>query len=75
MVLHVKAGATAVNVTVASPTACSQGSTHNLVVNVAVNTERIIGPFPAQRFGQPVGGRVNVTYDQVAGITVAAIRI
>ena len=75
VVLHVKAGATGVNVTVASPTPCSQGSTHNLVVNVPANSDRMIGPLPAQRFAQASTGRVNVTYDQVATVTVAAIRI
>ena len=73
--LRVKAGATAVTVTVASPTPCSQGGTHPLSVVVAANSEVAIGPFPPQRFANPVTGLVNITYSQVATITVAAVRV
>lgn len=71
--LVVKAGATGATVTVDSPTPCSQGSTHPLSVVVAANTERYIGPLPAQRFAQSSDGLVSVTYSQVSTITVAAI--
>lgn len=72
--LHVKnGGGAAVNVTVASPTLCNQGSTHNLVVAVPAGADRMIGPFPAQRYAGP-DGLVGVTYSATAGVTVAAVR-
>lgn len=75
VVLHVKNGsAAAVTVTIASPTPCSQGSTHPLAVSVPAAGERIIGPFPAGRFAQPSSGRVNVTYSAAASVTVAVYR-
>lgn len=73
--LRVKAGATGATVTVASPTPCNQGGTHNLSVVVAANAEVAIGPLPPQRFANPTTGLVNITYSQVTTITVAAVRV
>lgn len=75
-VLHVKnASGGSITVTVASPTPCSQGSTHPLVVAVPAGQERIIGPLPAGRFAQPSSGRVDITYSAVTSLTVAVYRI
>lgn len=73
--LRVKTGATGATVTVASPTPCSQGGTHPLSIVVAANAEVAIGPLPAQRFANPTTGLVNITYSQVATVTVAAVRV
>lgn len=73
VIMIVKAGATGATVTVASPTPCNQGSTHPLVVTVAPNTERHIGPLSAGRYADPATGLVSVTYSQVSTITVAAV--
>jgi hypothetical protein len=68
---HVKnGGASPCVVTVNSVTACDQGFDHDLVVTVPAGSDRIIGPFPTARFGTPV----EVTYDQVTSVTVAALR-
>lgn len=75
VMLHVKTGATGTTVTVASPTPCSQGATHNLSITVPANAERMIGPFPAQRFANNATGLVNVTYSSVTTVTVAAVRV
>lgn len=71
--LHVKTGATGVTVTIDSVAPCNLGFDHNLVVVVAANDDVQIGPLPAQRFAQPTTGLVNVTYSQVATVTVAAV--
>lgn len=55
-----------INVTVASPTTCSQGSTHPLVVAVGAGAVKYIGPLPENRFGDPV----SVTYSAVTSVTV-----
>ncbi len=76
VVLHVKnASAADIVATVASPTPCSQGATHNLAVTVSAGGERLIGPLPAQRFARATTGRVHVTYSAVASVTVAAYRV
>lgn len=72
--LHVKnGGVTPCNVTIASPTQCSQGFTHNIVVPVAAGAEQIIGPFSSDRFND-ANGNVNITYDQVASVTIGVIK-
>jgi hypothetical protein len=71
--LHVKTGATGATVTVDSVTACSQGFDHNLAVVVGANSEAFIGPITAQ-YNQPTTGLANITYSQVATVTVEALR-
>lgn len=73
VVLRVKAGATPVTVTIASYRPCDQGGTHNAGGVVAANTEQEFGPLPGNRFANPTTGLVDVTYNQVATITVAAV--
>lgn len=76
VMLHVKNASTAaITVTVASPTPCSQGATHDLSVSVPASGERLIGPFPAQRFANATTGLVGVTYSAAASVTVAVIRV
>jgi len=60
-----------INVTVTSPTACSQGGLHDLVVAVAAGVQKAIGPFPEARFG----ATVLVAYSLATTITVAARRV
>ncbi len=71
--LHVKnGGGSSINVTIASPTACSHGGTHPLVVAVPNAGERLIGPFPKARHDD-ANGMVQVTYSAVTSVTVAAL--
>lgn len=71
--LRVKAAGTPVTVTVVSQKVCDQGTIHNTVVAVPANGERVIGPFPPNRYADPDTGLVVVGYSQVTGITVAVI--
>lgn len=73
LLLVKNAGAAICNVTIASPTQCSQGFTHTIAVAVAVGATELIGPFPASRFND-ANGNINVTYDQVATVTVAVTK-
>jgi len=74
--LHYKnTNAAARNVTVDSVRPCDQGTDHNQIQNVPATTgDKMLGPFPPARFNQ-TSGNVNVTYDAVTNLTVAAIRL
>jgi hypothetical protein len=72
---RIKTTGTVSTVTFASPGVCSQGGTHPLVVTMAATEERLVGPFPAQRFAAPSDGLVAVTYSSVVGLTVAVERV
>lgn len=74
--IHVKNanGASARQVTVDSQTPCSQGYDHNAVVSVPLSDEKMIGPFPKDRFND-TSGKVQITYDNEADVTIAAIEV
>lgn len=58
--------------TINSLATCNFGFDHDAVVAVtASEDERMIGPFPINRFG----ANVSVTYDAVTSVTVAAIKL
>lgn len=65
-------GGTVCNVTVKSPNKCSHGFTHDVVVAVAAGATSQIGPFQQSRFNK-ANGQIDVTYNQVATVTVAAV--
>ena len=72
---HVKNGSGAsINVTVNSITACDQGFDHDQVVAVGAGAEKIIGPFPSQRWND-TSNNVNVSYSAVTTVTVAAVKL
>lgn len=71
--LQVKNGsASPITVTVAAYAACSHGTKHDAVVSIPAGATHQIGPFPVDRFNDPVTGQVSVTYSAVATVTVAA---
>lgn len=73
--LHVKnASGASVTVTVASQKPCNHGTTHNAAVAVPAGAERMLGPFPAERWASPASGLVSVTYSATASVTVAVVR-
>ena len=74
--LHVKNanGSTARTVTVDSQQACSQGYDHDAAVSVPASSERMIGPFPKDRFNDS-GGKIQISYDSEADLTIAAIEV
>lgn len=70
--LHIKNDdGDAVTITVLSPRLCNQGFSHPQVVTIPAGENRFIGPF-AQRFIQSTNN-IKWTYDDVDGVTVAAI--
>ena len=46
----------------------------NAVVSVPAGDERFIGPFPTGAFND-AAGKVQITYDDVTSITIAALRM
>jgi len=72
--LHVKIGSTATTVTVAVPAGkgvdFADMSVGSLSTGSVTSAERMLGPFPADLFADPVTGQVSVTYSQVTGVTI-----
>lgn len=72
--LHIKnADVASKTVTIDSKTPCSYGHDHDIIVTVPAGDERVAGPFPNQRFND-VDNKVNITYDAVTSLTIAAIK-
>lgn len=73
--LQVKNTGASTVVTINSQVLCNQGSDHDITVTVGATIgDKIIGPFPKDRFNDP-SGFVQIAYSQVTGITVAAITV
>lgn len=74
--IHVKNANVSVarTVTVDSQTPCSQGYDHDAAVEVPASSEKMIGPFPKDRFND-TAGKVQITYDDEADLTIAAIEV
>jgi hypothetical protein len=75
--LHVKNGSGgSLNVTVAVPGNERYGvATADLTVAVPAAGERMIGPFPADAFGDPaLSGNAGITYSGVTSLTIGAFR-
>ena len=58
------------NVTFVAQGLCSHGFTHNVIINIPASGERKIGPFRDTARWNDANQRVNMTYDQVVGLTV-----
>jgi len=75
--LMVTAGATPTTVTVISTPTVDGLDVEDLSVTVGATSTRLIGPFPARTFANPVGatdpGRVYVDYSSVATVTRAVV--
>ena len=73
--IHVKNGHTSPQtVTVNSQAVCSQGFDHDIPVEIPASEERMIGPFPKDRFDD-AGGKVQITYSGVTALTIAAVQV
>lgn len=75
--IHVIAGASTIEVTVDSVAKCNQdpGYDHDAVVSlILTGQERMIGPFPKDRFND-AEGNVNVKCDPHTGVEIAAIEV
>ena len=65
------ASGASIDVTVDSPTLCNQGEAHDVVVSVGAGAQKMIGPFPVDRFSTTV----SVTYSATTSVTVAARKV
>ena len=73
--IHVKNGHTGPQtVTVNSQEPCNQGYDHDAPVEIPASEERMIGPFPKDRFDD-AGGKVQITYSGVTALTIAAVQV
>ncbi len=78
MFLYVRNGhaSAARQVTIDSLVNCDQGTDHNIVVSVPGGpSEEMIGPFQENRFSDPDGTGIQITYDDEADLTIAAIQL
>jgi len=76
ILLHFKnTNAAARNVTVATQITVDGKAVADDVLNVPATTgDKMIGPFPSSLYND-VNGRVQLTYDATAGLTVAVMRL
>ncbi len=72
--LHAKNGGATMTITIASQVACNQGSTHNDTVTVTSGGEKMIGPFPTNRYSD-ASGYCQLTYSAVPSLTVGVFQI
>lgn len=70
----INADSAAMTITIDSPTACNQGSTHDVAVSVSAGTTQLIGPFPIGRFNDS-DGNLAVTFSAVDSVTIAALEL
>lgn len=70
---HVKTGATGVTCSFAIPGLVDGQTVPAKTVVIGTSTERMIGPFPPGTYGQ-ASGEVYIDFNQVATVTIAAIR-
>ena len=61
-------------VTISAQAECNQGHEHDITVTVSTSSEEIVGFFRMNRFNDK-DGRVQITYDNHADLTVAAISV
>jgi hypothetical protein len=73
--IHIKNGHTSPQtVTINSQAACNQGFDHDIAVEVTNGEERLIGPFPKDRFNN-ASDKVLLTYSGVTALTIAILRL
>jgi hypothetical protein len=73
--IHIKNAHTSPHgVIVNSQAACNQGADHDVSVEVTNGEDRMIGPFPKNRFDD-ANGKVQITYSGVTAVTIAVIRV
>jgi len=74
--ISVKNGAAAERtVTIATQTECTLGTKHDVPIVLAVGAEKLIGPFPKDRFNDE-DGYVQISYsDAGADVTIAVMEL
>lgn len=71
---HVGGSAAPIVVTVDSQRNCDQGFDHDVTINIDFSEDVLSGPFPKLRFNDN-SGNVQITYDDVTDLEVAALRL
>ena len=72
---HVRNGsASPITVTIDSVRRCDQGFDHDEIVSVPAGGDRLLGPFPPERFNN-ADGRVTISYSAVTTVTVGAFNL
>ncbi len=61
-------------VTILSLKECNQGYIHNVVITVPAGGEVLVGAFSPTRFNDTTQ-KVSITYSDVTGLTVAALKL
>lgn len=75
IMLHIKnGGASPITVTIVSAKTCNFGFQHDITVTINASSEKMIGPFPPERFNND-SGMVQVNYSAVTSVTVAALEV
>jgi hypothetical protein len=74
--IHVKNGhSSPQSVTVVTPRTQRGLAIADVVVSVPNAGERMIGPFNAEEFGDPVDGRADISYSGVTNLTIAVVEL
>lgn len=79
MLMVINGGGSSITVTVITPIQVDSLDVVDLAVTVAAGATKLIGPFSAATFGQPVGsadaGRAYVEYSDVTSVTRAVLSL
>jgi hypothetical protein len=76
VLMVVNGGGSPVTVTVVTPGVNQIGlNIDDPAASVPAGGTKLIGPFPAEFFANPVGGLADVTYSGVTSLTVAALKV
>lgn len=70
----IKTGETPTTVTIASPTQCSQGFTHDITIELEAEVEKVFPALSVNRFNNS-NGIAKVTCNPVTDVTIAVVRI
>ncbi len=76
--LHVKnASGGALTVTIATPRTDTWGNpiADNAISVPATTGDRMIGPFPAEAYGDPTTGLASITYSGVTSLTIGVFKV
>lgn len=66
--------ASPITVTLDSVRVCDQGFDHNEIVTIPATSDRMIGPFPPDRFNN-MEGRATINYSAVTTVTVGVFNL
>ena len=71
--VHVKNGLVALNITFVTQITVDGEAVADKTVNILASTDKVIGVFPTNWYND-VDGKVQITYDDVANVTIAVLK-